>query len=55
LAHSFTHAANARSSIYVIGGLADSNADPTDVFEGFDTFFDEFETFKCAGLVWTPE
>ena len=42
-------------SVYVIGGIADANADPTDVFEGFDTFFDDFETFKNIDIHWTPK
>ena len=32
--------------IYAIAGIADASADPTDVFEGFDTFFNDFDTFK---------
>lgn len=32
--------------IYAAAGIADRNADPTDVFHGFDTFFNDFETFK---------
>jgi porin len=40
-------------NIYAVGGLADANSDPTDVFEGFDTFFEEFETFKSVELGWT--
>jgi porin len=31
---------------YIIGGFADSNADSTDPFEGFDTFFNNREYFK---------
>jgi porin len=38
---------------YVIGGLTDANSDPTNVFEGFDTFFDEAEFFKSVELGWT--
>jgi len=41
-------------SVYVIGGIADANSDPTDVFEGFDTFFNDFETFKNLDIHWTP-
>jgi porin len=40
--------------VYAIGSLTDANADPTDPFEGFSTFFDEFETFKSIELGWTP-
>jgi porin len=32
--------------LYVIGGIADTNSDPTDPFEGFNTFFDDREFFK---------
>ncbi len=41
-------------SVYVIAGIADANADATDVFEGFDTFFNDFETFKNIDIHWTP-
>lgn len=41
-------------SLYVIAGIADANADQTDVFEGFDTFFNDFETFKNVDIHWTP-
>ncbi|MHC4564687.1 MAG: carbohydrate porin [Planctomycetota bacterium] len=33
-------------SIYIIGGLEDTNSDPTDPFEGPDTFFNDHEYFK---------
>ena len=39
-------------NLYVIGGLTDSNADPTSPFDGFDTFFSDFETFKSVELGW---
>ena len=42
-------------NVYAIGGIADANGDTTDVFGGFDTFFNDFETFKSIGLVWTPK
>lgn len=42
-------------SLYVVGGIGDANVDQTDVFEGFNTFFDKFETFKSLNLHWTPE
>ena len=41
-------------SIYVIAGIADANADQADLFDGFNTFFDEFETFKNIDIHWTP-
>lgn len=31
---------------YVVAGIVDASADPTDPFEGFDTFFGDFDTFK---------
>lgn len=31
---------------YAVFGLVDGSADPTDVFQGFDTFFNDFDTFK---------
>ena len=39
---------------YVVGGIADANGDPTDIGSGFDTFFNEFETFKSIEFGWTP-
>ena len=42
-------------SIYVIGGIGDTNVDQTDVFRGFDTFFSDFETIKSIDIHWTPE
>lgn len=41
-------------SVYVTAGMADANADQTDVFEGFDTFFNDFETFKNIDIHYTP-
>jgi porin len=38
----------------VIGGLTDRNADPTDPFEGLDTFFNTSEYFKSIEVGWTP-
>jgi porin len=40
-------------NFYLIGGLTDTNSDPTDVFEGFDTFFDDHEYFKSVEFGWT--
>jgi porin len=40
--------------IFVIGSLVDRNADPTDPFEGFDTFFNTSEYFKTVEIGWTP-
>lgn len=41
-------------SIFLIGGLVDRNADPTDPSEGFDTFFNDNEYFKSIEIGWTP-
>ena len=38
-------------NVYIIGGFADSNADSTDPFEGFDTF-GKHEFFKTLELGW---
>jgi porin len=38
-------------NLYIIGGFADSNADSTDPFNGFDTFSDN-EFFKTIELGW---
>ena len=38
-------------NLYIIGGFADSNADSTDPFEGFNTFGDH-EFFKTIELGW---
>ena len=40
-------------NLYIIGGFADSNADSTDPFEGFDTFFNDNEYFTTIELGWT--
>ncbi len=40
-------------NFYVIGGLNDTNSDPTDVFKGFDTFFNDHEFFKSVEFGWT--
>lgn len=42
-------------SVYLVGGMVDANGDPADLFEGFDTFFNDFETFKSLDIHWTPE
>lgn len=39
--------------MYIIGGLGDLNSDPTDPFEGFDTFFDDREYFTHVEIGWT--
>ncbi len=40
-------------NFYVIGGLSDSNANSTDPFNGFDTFFNNNEYFTSLELGWT--
>jgi len=46
--------AMATDTIFLIGGLVDRNSDPTDPFEGFDTFFSDNEYFKSIEIGWTP-
>jgi porin len=41
-------------TVYMIAGIADVNADPTDISQGFNTFFNDFETFKNIDFHWTP-
>jgi porin len=40
-------------NVFVIGGFADSNSDPADPGEGFDTFFNTHEYFKHIEIGWT--
>jgi porin len=40
--------------LFLIGGLTDRNADPTQPFDGFETFFKDNEYFKSIELGWTP-
>ena len=39
-------------NIYMIGGLADLNSDPTDPFDSFDSFFNDREYFKHFEIGW---
>ncbi len=41
-------------NVYVQAGLTDANADPTDPFEGFSTFFDESDYFKWVEIGFSP-
>lgn len=41
------------SNIYASASIADANADATDIGKGFDTFFNDFETFKTVEVGWT--
>jgi porin len=42
-------------TVYAIGGIVDANGDPTDISNGFDTFFNDFETFKSLEFGWTTD
>ena len=39
--------------IYVVANIVDANSDATDLLNGFDTFFNQFETFKSLEVGWT--
>jgi porin len=43
----------ATDNIYVLGGLADTNGDPTDPGDWFDTFFNDREYFYHFEVGWT--
>ncbi|WP_198037783.1 carbohydrate porin [Mariniflexile maritimum] len=36
--------------VYAIASITDANARATDIFKGFDTFFNDFQTFKTVEL-----
>jgi porin len=40
-------------NIFAIGGVVDSNSDPTKPFQGFDTLFNKGELFKSLEIGWT--
>jgi len=42
-------------NLYVIGGFADTNSDPAEPTETFDSFFSEAEYFKHLEIGWNPE
>jgi porin len=42
-------------SMYIVGGLADSNADPHDPGDGFSTFFNDNEFFTHVEIGWTND
>lgn len=42
-------------NLYLAAGIADANADAGKPFDGFDTFFNKFETFKSVELGWSPD
>lgn len=39
--------------IYAAAGIVDASADPGSVFQGFNTFFDDFDTFKSIEIGFT--
>ncbi len=41
-------------NLFLIGGLVDRNSDPTEFWEGFNTFFSDNEYFKSIEIGWTP-
>ncbi|MEN8809403.1 MAG: carbohydrate porin, partial [Desulfobacterales bacterium] len=45
--------AMATDNIYVVGGLADTNGDPTEPGDWFDTFFNDHEFFYHFEVGWT--
>ena len=45
--------AMATDNVFVVGGLADSNGDPTQPGDWFDTFFNEHEYFYHLEVGWT--
>ncbi len=40
-------------NIYVIGGITDTNGDPSEPFDGFDNFFSDNEYFTSVEIGWT--
>ena len=40
-------------NIFVIAGITDANADPTEPFKGFKSAFDESQYFKSVDIGWT--
>ena len=40
-------------NIYIIGGITDTNGDPSDPFKGFDNFFSDNEYFTSIEIGWT--
>ena len=41
--------------LYLVGSIADANGDPTDLSEGFDTSFNDSETFKSLEFGWASK
>ena len=42
-------------NFYLSAGIADANADAGDLFNGLQTFFEDFETFKSVELGWASD
>jgi porin len=40
---------------YLVGGFADANGDPTNLDDGFDSVFNDFETFKSLEFGWASK
>lgn len=40
-------------NIYIVASIVDANSDATDLLNGFDSFFNQFETFKSLEVGWT--
>jgi porin len=49
----FAGAAWLTDDVYVMAGFVDENADATDPWEGFDTFFNDRDYFKHFEIGWT--
>jgi len=43
------------NNLYLAAGIADANSNPAQVFKGFQTFFEKFETFKSVELGWASD
>lgn len=42
-------------NLYLVGGIADANGDPTHLGDGFESLFNDFETFKTLELGWVSK
>jgi len=41
--------------LYLVGGIVDANGDPTNLGDGFDSLFNDFETFKSLEFGWASK
>ena len=41
--------------LYLVGSIADANGDPTNLGDGFDSMFNDFETFKSLEFGWVAK